>query len=167
VDAAARFAGEVQKLAPRAKVIPVWTTECEELDQPDACAGVGCFAGACWREFTAQFAPVADRFNFVAVLTLYRVLNRDLPRYASTGGWIKHALLSFAEMPPRREGRPVSPDRLIPVLQGWDVTEEERKAQIARSDETGTAGYILALTQIDQGWEPRLVKLPKQPGHPR
>src|SRR5262249_32866287 len=59
-DAAAKFVAAVGQLAPKATVIPVWTTECEEGDAETLCAGVGCFKGACWREFTAQLQPLAD-----------------------------------------------------------------------------------------------------------
>src|SRR5688572_3733224 len=38
-DASAKFVTEVQSLAPAAKIIPVWTTECEEEDMHNKCAG--------------------------------------------------------------------------------------------------------------------------------
>lgn len=161
-DAAARFAAAVGKLMPQAKIIPVWTTECEESDgeKNEACAGVGCFAGACWKEFTAQLMPVAEQFEALAALLPYRTFGKDLPRYGPTAGWVKQALGSFSEMPPKRQGQAVAVNRLIAVLQGWDVTFEEQNAQIRQSEEAGTAGYILALARIVQSWEPRIVKVP-------
>jgi hypothetical protein len=158
-DAAAKFVTEVQRVAPAAKIIPVWTTECEEEDKQGECAGVGCFSGACWREWTKQLMPLAERTESVAVLLTYKALNRDLPRYVTVSGWVTRALAAFGEMTTKREGRAISAARLIAVLQGWEVTEEEQRAQIARSEESNTAGYILALTKIAQDWEPRIVKL--------
>src|SRR5262249_42441253 len=41
-DAAAQFVAKVEKLAPNAKIIPVLTSECEEVDTKTLCAGVNC-----------------------------------------------------------------------------------------------------------------------------
>lgn len=158
-DAAARFANAVAAISPRSRVIPVWTTECEEMDREVFCAGVGCFAGLCWKEYTAQLMPVASRFNALGVLLLFRSFERDLPRYDSTGGWVKHALNSFVEMPPKWQGTAVPIKDLIPILQGWDVTAAEQQAQIRQSQEAGVGSYVMAVTPIDQGWEPRIVKV--------
>ena len=159
-DAAARFAGAVGKLIPQSRIIPVWTTECEEPDgaKDGACAGVGCFSGLCWKEYTTQLMPVANEFQTLGVLLPYRDFERDLLRYGSAAGWVKHALDSFVEMPPKRHGQAVSVGRLIAVLQGWDVTQEQRIHQIQQCEKAGAAGYVLALTKIEQGWEPRIVK---------
>jgi hypothetical protein len=163
-DAGARFATAVQQLAPEAKIIPVWTTECEQPDgaKDGPCAGVGCFAGACWKEFTAQLLPVTDRFDTLAVLLPYRAFERDLPRYGPPAGWVRHALHSLLELPPRHQGKPISTNRLIAVLQGWDLTSALQKAQISRSEEAGAGGHILALTRIEQSWEPRIVRTGKK-----
>ena len=158
-DAAARFASAVAALAPKSRIIPVWTTECEEMDKEVFCAGVGCFAGLCWKEYTAQLMPVASRFNALGVLLLYRSFGRDLPRYGSSGGWVKHALNSFVEMPPKCQGTAVAIKNLVPILQGWDVTLGEQQAQIRQSQQAGTGSYVMAVSKIDQGWEPRIVKI--------
>lgn len=158
MDAAARFVVEVQKFHPAAKVIPVWATECEELDRGSACAGVGCFSGACWKVWTAQLMPLIEKAERIAVLLPYKSLDRDLPRYGSPAGWVSHALRLFREMPPRREGRAIPADRLIAVLQGWGLTPAEHRAQIEHSDQAGSAGHILAVAPIDQSWEPRIVR---------
>ena len=156
-DAAARFVAEVKKLLPEAKIIPVWAPECEEHDLDGLCAGVGCFKGTCWREFTAQLMPLAQEAGIIGALLPYRDFQRDLPIYGPSAGWIKHALASFSEMPPKRNGTSIPTSRLIAVLQGWDVTPEQIKAQITRSDEAGAAGYVVSLMKIDQSWEPRIV----------
>jgi hypothetical protein len=160
-DAAARFTRAIQELRPQAKVIPVWVTECDEEDgtQDGLCAGVGCFAGLCWKEYTRQLMPVAGHFKQLGVLAIYRALGKDLARYGAQAGWVKHALASFVEMPPRRDGTPVAVNRLIPVLQGFDVTLDEQQAQILRAREAGASGYVMALNRIDSSWEPRIVKV--------
>jgi hypothetical protein len=155
-DAAARFVTEVKKLAPASKVIPVWSTECEEQDAQDRCAGVGCFKGACWREYTAQLTPLAQAADTIAALVPYKDFKRDLPRYGPKAGWITHAVGSFSEMPHRYAADGIPPNRIIPVLQGWEVTTEEIHAQIARCKECGVAGCVVSFMKIDQSWEPRI-----------
>jgi len=81
-DAAARFVAAVRLLAPKSKIIPVWMTECEEQDREKLCAGVGCFAGACWREWIAQLMPLAEEAETIAVLATWRALS------ATPAGWI-------------------------------------------------------------------------------
>jgi len=158
-DAAARFTKAVAALQPEARVIPVWTTECEEMDKQELCAGVGCFAGLCWKEYTAQLTPLASSAEHLGVLLPFREMGRDSARYGSAGGWAKQALQSFSEIPPKWKGTAVTADRLIPILQGWNVTEAERKDQLRLSQEAGSTSYVIARKRIDQGWEPRLVKI--------
>jgi hypothetical protein len=164
-DAAARFAKAVAVLAPESRVIPVWTTECEEMDKQQLCAGVGCFAGLCWKEYTAQLMPLALGFEHLAVLLPFRDMGRDSARYGSAGGWAKQALKSFSELPLRWQGAAVTADRLIPILQGWNVTEAERRDQIRLSQEAGSTGYVIAVKKIDQGWEPRILSRTRTTGN--
>jgi hypothetical protein len=157
-DAAAKFVAAVGKLAPGAAIIPVWTTECEEQEKEHACAGVGCFPGSCWREYTAQLMPVARESPTLAALCLYRAFGRAAPRYGGEAGWVVQALRSFVEMPPQRGGQPVAVQRVLAVLQGWDVTPAQREAQVRRCREAGARGYVMALTRIEQSWEPRIFR---------
>ena len=158
-DAAARFAKAVAALEPKSRVIPVWTTECEAMDKENLCANVGCFAGLCWKEYTAQLMPLASNFEHLGVLLPFRDMGRDLPRYGSAGGWAKQALKSFSELPPRWQGAAVTANRLIPILQGWNVTEAERRDQIRLCQEGGSTSYVMAVKKIDQRWEPRILKV--------
>jgi len=132
-DAAARFVRAARGLAPKARIIPVWTSECEEQDREQECAGVGCFRGLCWKEYTAQLMPVASEADTLAALLPYRALGRDLPRYGAPAGWIGQALRSFSEMPPRHQGSAIPAGRLIAVLQGWEVSPEQVRAQWSRA----------------------------------
>ncbi|MGE3778086.1 MAG: hypothetical protein AB7F89_12940, partial [Pirellulaceae bacterium] len=126
-DAAARFVEAVSKLAAESEIIPVWTTECEEHDgmQDGLCAGVGCFQGICWKAYTRQLAPLAEGSKQLGVLLPFRAFERDLPLYGDKAGWIRHALASFQSMPPRHGGKSIAAQRLVCVLQGWDVTASE------------------------------------------
>ena len=158
-DAAAEFVAEIKKLSPDAKIIPVWVTECEEHDKEELCAGVACFQGACWREWTAQLLPVAAEAETVGALLPYRAFQRDLPRYGPDAGWIKQALESFSVMPARYKAAGVPVQRLVAVLQGWDVTPEQVAAQVAQADAAGAAGYVVSHMKLNQDWEPRIVKV--------
>ncbi len=164
-DAAARFVAAVQKLFPGSEIIPVWTTECEEHDMAKgaACHGVPCFTGVCWYAYTEQLMPVARASRILAALLPYRAFGRDDPRYGPPAGWVRHALATFAQMPPRRKGEAIPAERIVAVLQGWDVTSKERQAQIQRAREAGARGYVLAEMEIQQGWEPRIVKVQPTP----
>lgn len=159
-DAAARFTAAVARLSPSAEIIPVWTTECEEHETPKGqpCDGVPCFTGACWNTWTEQLMPLAKERNTLAVLAPYRDFQRDQPRYGTEAAWVKAAVASFAEMPPKRKGAAIAANRVVTILQGWDVTPEQRQAQIDRTREAGARGYVVAEMKIEQGWEPRIVK---------
>lgn len=161
-DAAAKFVVEVEKLMPGANVIPVWTTECAEHDGPKgaACDGVGCFKGACWKEYTAQLMPLARVSERIGVLLPLRDFPAPLSRTGHHGEWQEYALKSFGEIVPARGGQAIPANRLIAILQGWDASRAQQQTQIRRSEQAGVGGYILALAKLDQSWEPRLFTLP-------
>jgi hypothetical protein len=162
-NAAARFVAAVGRLAPESRIVPVWTTECEEHDgaKDGFCAGVGCFKGICWKAYTKQLTPLAQQSDTIGVLLPYQDLGRDMPIYGRPAGWITHALETFQQMPLVNNAQPIPAQRLIAVLQGWDVTDEQIETQIARAQESGAAGYVVSHTRIEQSWEPRIVKRDK------
>ena len=157
-DAAAQFVAAVQKATRIPRVIPVWATECEAHDKQTLCAGIGCFEGLCWKESTKQLTPLAERAEPIALLLPFRAFDRDLPTYRDRAGWIREAIELMQTQPIRHRGTPVPPERLISVLQGWDVTHREVMAQIAQSQLAGAGGYIISQISIDQSWEPRVVR---------
>ena len=61
-------------------------------------------------------------------------------------------------MPARYETRGVAANRIVTVLQGWDVTPGQVQAQIARSTESGAGGFLVSRVRIEQGWEPRILR---------
>ena len=160
-DAAAQFVAAVKKLSPESEVIPVWVTECEEHDgaKDGFCAGVGCYKGICWKAWMEQLRPLAKQSERIAVLLPFRELGRDIRLYGDKAGWVRHGLESFQKMPAWHGAEPVPVRRLIAVLQGWDVSQAEIKAQQKHADEAGAEGYIVSRTEIDQTWQPRLYKV--------
>ena len=159
-DAPAEFVAALQELLPQSQVIPVWTTECEEHDgaQDGLCAGVGCYNGICWKAYTQQLMPVAKQNQTLGVLLPYRAFDRDLPVYGEPAGWIPHAVKSFEAMPVRHHGTAIQPARLIAVLQGWDVTDVQVAQQVAAAKSAGVFGFLISYAEIEQSWEPRIVK---------
>ena len=157
-DAAAKFVAAVKQLAPGAEVIPVWITECEAHDRDGLCAGVSCFSGTCWREWTAQLMPLAAEARTLAALVPYRAFRRDLPVYEQPAGWVSRSLAFFRDMPARYKTNGVPASRLIAVVQGWDVSQVQIEAQLTRAVEVGAAGIVVAYGEIEQAWEPHLFK---------
>ncbi len=158
-SAPAKFVQAVAALVPGCEVIPILTTECEQEDKADVCAGVGCYEGICWKAWSRQLAaldPVAPR---IGVACFYREFGRDLPRYGGEAAWIATALDSFSAMPPQRGGTAISAHRLIAVVQGWNVTSEQVAAQLDVARRAGAAGTLLLAGAVDQSWEPRTCKL--------
>ncbi|MEO2017144.1 MAG: hypothetical protein ABGZ53_22545 [Fuerstiella sp.] len=159
-DAANLFVDAVSKAAPGSKVIPVWTTECEKHDgRPNGlCAGVGCFEGICWKASVRQLAPLEQSLDNIAVLVPYKEFQRDLPIYGEQAGWIRHAVESFVKMPVLHGSQPIRASRLMTVLQGWNVDDDEIAQQIRVATQAGVCGYVVALNELNQSWKPKLVR---------
>lgn len=157
-DAAAQFVEAVAKAAHVPRVIPVWATECEAHDKQTLCAGVGCYEGLCWKESVKQLTPLAERREPLALLLPFREFERDLPIYPDRAGWVREAIELMQTQPARHRGTPVPPDRLIAVLQGWDVSHREVMAQIAQARLAEAGGFVVSQVPIDQSWEPRILK---------
>jgi hypothetical protein len=154
-EGAANFVAVVQRMVPGSDVVPVWATECEAQDRETLCGGVGCYGGACWREWTAQLMPVAAVSPLLGVLATYRVLHRDLPVYKEPAAWVARAVAFFKDMPARYQKEGVAANRLLAIVQGWDVTPAQLDAQMAQAHQAGVKGVVVAYAAIDQGWEPR------------
>ncbi|MFK7735031.1 MAG: hypothetical protein AB8B50_03320 [Pirellulaceae bacterium] len=159
-EAAALFVDAIQKAVPESEVIPVWTTECELHDgHPDGlCAGVGCFKGICWKAYTRQLMPVAETSRRIGVLAIYKQFQRDLPIYGETeASWVGFAVKTFQDMPPRHNGQAVPASRIVAVVQGWDVSEQEIEAQKKAARKAGAKGVVVAFDKIEQSWSPKVV----------
>jgi len=157
--APAQFVKRVQETHPDLECIPVWATECEAHDKDGMCAGVGCYNGACWREWSKQLEPLAKTMPHLGVLLTYKELERDLPIYKEPAGWINKAIGAFDTESTRFQHPSVKPNRLVGILQGWDTSTEEIKAQIRQTEKSNTHGYILSNINISTQWEPRIFHM--------
>jgi hypothetical protein len=141
-DIAARFVGQIARAVP---VIPVWTTECEPADLPDAergtrlCGDVPCARGACPKFFAAQWtALTATHRGPVALLALRREFGRADP------AWIDAAADSLDPAFPR--------ERLWLVVEPPDAAAARALAARIRA-----AGIVVAQARVDQSYEPRIM----------
>lgn len=157
-EAAAQFIEAVQRATKISQVVHVWTTDCEAHDKQTLCAGVGCYAGLCWKEWTRQLMPLSERSPSLALLLPFQLFERDLPVYGDRAGWLREVVELMAVQPRRHGGQAIAPRRLIAVLQGWDVTQREVMAQIAQAQAAGVGGLIVVRHPIEQSWEPRVVR---------
>jgi hypothetical protein len=67
-----------------------------------------------------------------------------VPLWGAEAGWVGAVLRRYHERD--------SAQRLISVLQGWDVTDAELAAQIAQSEAGGSAGTLVCGAVIDQSF---------------
>ena len=156
-DAAARFVQEVQAMVPQSRVIPVWVTECEEADTvaDGACHGVGCYRGACWREFDKQWAPLRAAVPQVALLLPYRAFRRDLPRFGAEAGWVSFAIEHLRTRERERHARELPGSVLLAVVEGWSA-DAVVAAQHAHARAAGVTDVLVARSPIEQSFVPRV-----------
>jgi hypothetical protein len=161
----AKFLRDVGALIPNKPVVPVWCIECEDVDQKQHprstgyCGGVGCYPGLCWKEYTRQLTPISSE-NTIAIAAMSREFRRTNQAVYANQPWLMFATRTFQELVPRHGGQSIPPNRLVAVIQGWNVSDSEIDAQIAAANAIGLKGFVLALEPIDQSWEPKLVKVP-------
>jgi hypothetical protein len=102
--------------------------------------------------------PVADEAPLIGVLGLYKEFGQNTAAYKEPAGWIRQAIHGFALMPPKHGGRAIEPQRLMMVVQGFDVTADELAAQIRQAEDAGAAGILVAYAKIDQSWQPQMFQ---------
>jgi hypothetical protein len=164
-EAAADFVRAVQAMLPAARVVPVWVTECEEDDtvEDGACHGVGCYHGACWREFDRQWAPLRAAAEPIALLLPYRAFGRDLPRFGATAGWVRFAIEHLRAREAAMHQRELPGSMLVAVLQGHGERDAmpDVEAQVRQAAAAGVTDVLIARTPIEQAIEPRLRRATK------
>lgn len=160
-DVAARLVAEVARTLPGKTVVPVWVTECETQDLPEAkngtglCGGVGCARGDCWPRYVRAWNPLVKATNGPIALAVWsETFQRDATK------WPEESLALF-QTPPR-EGTMLRSARTIAVIQAWGKPEPVMNATFDRVKRTG-AGWVFALDPVDQSWEPRSVRVPQTP----
>ena len=161
---AARFVAEVGKLAPGLEVIPIWTTECEAEDLPadklskgawgtGYCGGVECLA-TCRKRYAEQWTALhADRAGPTGLLLLHKEFGRDRAEYGGPADWIAQGV-GYAE---KAGAKPVLPDRLWLVVQGYGVSAADEAAARRVARKLGPRAVLVARTPLDQSFEPRVV----------
>lgn len=152
-DAAARFVAGVQTLVPASLVIPVWVTECEEADTTadGACHGVGCYHGACWREFDRQWVPLRDHCSHIALCLTWRTFGRDLPRYDDQAGWVAFASAHLRERAKSHHGGELAATRLVAI-----VDDDGTGKGVAMARAAGITAILVLRVGIDATFQPRL-----------
>jgi hypothetical protein len=148
------FLTELRRRLPGRTLIPVITDECEigfvmdGVDSPDEilgeCHGVPC--RPCSTDYQPRFIDALRGEPRVGLLSFYKLWRRNVPLWGEEAGWVRAVLRRYRERDPSQ--------RLLSVLQGWDVTQAELAAQIAQSAAGGSAGYLVAGTPIDQSFWP-------------
>ena len=165
-DVAGRFVAEVRKRAGDKTVIPVWTTECEEVDLPadkhqgrpgtGLCGTVGCATGACPQVFARQWSALASGHDGpICLLALHTALQRTQKEFGGGPGWVTNAIAYLDKTLPANGGKVISTARL------WAVVEDTSNAEgvTAREQATnaGVGAVIVARAKIDQSYEPRMI----------
>jgi hypothetical protein len=159
-DVAAKFIAEISKRAAGKALIPVWTTECEEVDLPPdknrgrpgtgLCGSVGCATGACPDAFTRQWSALASAHDGpIGLLALQTAFQRTQKQFGGGPGWVTNAIAYLNQTVPANGGKSVSADRL------WVVVEDASAREVAAK--VGVGAVIVARTKIDQSYEPRMI----------
>jgi hypothetical protein len=167
-DIAARFIAKVAALAPGKQIIPVWTTECELQDlalvkqhpptwSTGYCGSVDCL-DYCFARFTEQWhAMQHSQRGPVALLALHKEFRRNRTEYGGTAGWINHVVGYVS----RKELKSPADSKLWVVIQGFGVEAEEETAARRAAAEVGVDTVLVARIQIDQSYEPRVIRIPQ------
>ena len=166
-DVAARFLTEVRKIIPGKEVIPVWMTECEEIDLPQKlrgslattglCGSVPCAANTCPKVFAQQWSSLVNEENAaVGVLALQTELERSRAPY-SPASWVPAAVEYLDSIPPTYGGKALPHDRLWVVVQGYGVSAAEQAAARTAAVQVNPASVLVAMTHLDQSYASRLV----------
>ncbi|HKS37498.1 MAG TPA: hypothetical protein VJW76_09935 [Verrucomicrobiae bacterium] len=165
-DVAVRFIAEVRNRVGDGAVIPVWTTECEEVDLPPdkhqgrpgtgLCGTVGCATGACPEVFTKQWSALASGHDGpIGLLALHTALQRTQKEFGGGPGWATNTIEYLDKTVPTHGGKSVLPKRLWMVVEGLRQDEEATGREAAAK--AGVAAVIVARVRIEQSYEPRML----------
>jgi hypothetical protein len=166
-DVAARFTAEVRKRVGDKAVVPIWATECAEVDLPSdknqgrpgtgLCGTVGCATGACSEVFTRQWtALTSGNDRPVGLLALHTALRRTRREFGGGPLWVTNAVAYLDQTLPAHGGKSISPQRLWVVVEGLQPAEEATSRELAAK--TGVGAVIVARSRIDQSYEPRMLR---------
>lgn len=167
-DAAAKFLNELSRRFPGRQFVPVWVTECEEADLPAAqrltgrstglCGSVPCARGTCPRAFTAQWeALVQGHEGPIGLLALHRQFERHGSLYEPPTAWVTGPVAYLDDVLAEQRAQPVPHQRL------WLIAEPEESGELTAARGaacvTGVSVVWIALTQLEQSYEPRIIRV--------
>lgn len=163
----ARFVSEVRSRVGDKTVIPVWTTECSDVDLPPKhhggqpgtgfCGNVSCAHSACAEVFSAQWSFLASpSTNPVALLATHTSLRRTQPEFGGGPAWFTNAITYINQTLPAHRAVPPAPETLWAVVDGRDPSNETTAREAARAAKI--SGFVSARIQIDQSYEPKMIK---------
>ena len=163
---AARFVSEVRNRAGEKPVIPVWTTECSEVDLPPEkhqgrpgtgfCGTVGCTMGACPQIFSLQWSALAsEQKEPMGLLTVHTALQRTQAEFGGGPGWVTNAIGYVDQTVPKNGGKAISSDRLWVVIDGSQKAPESIARNLAAN--AGVGAVIVARAKIDQSYQPQMI----------
>lgn len=169
-DVAARWLARVKSFVPDHVVIPVWTTECEEIDlssdkrsggkSTGLCGDVGCATSSCPKEFSKQWRALCESHSGpIGVLLTESEFNRQGPFYGPPGAWIARGVDYLDRTAPQHGAAALPHERLWLVVQGDHETMRHDEA--ARRDlaaKIGAGMVLVARTRLDQSYEPRILR---------
>jgi hypothetical protein len=152
------FIDTVKAKLPRLKITPVLCPECEQgvemssVASPDAvtgyCHSINC-SDPCGSIYYPGLIRALGPLDRVGLLCAYKALRRDLPLYGETAGWIAANIARYGQHGDVR--------KLLAVIQGWDVSTDEIKAQLYLVSKANVRGYILSLLPLDNSYRPVAV----------
>ena len=168
-DVAARFVEAVRTLAPGKSVIPVWTTECEDIDLPAKLAPGGrstglsgdvpCANATCPKVFTKQLSAVLAQYDGpIGVLALQSELERDVA-HGHPADFAPRAMNYLATVPPKHGGAAIEHQRLWLVIQGRGLSPEKQVMAYQAAAKLGAGAVFQSLVPLDQSYEPQIVKV--------
>jgi hypothetical protein len=166
-DVAARFLADLRKLAPGKSVVPVWTTECEDIDLPPHLAPGGkstglsgtvpCASATCPKAFTKQLMATLDAYDGpLGVLALQGELERDAA-HGAPGSFAPRAVNYLDTVLTKNAGAAIAHERLWLVIQGRDLSPADATAARQAAAKLGPGGIFQALVPLDQSFEPRVI----------
>jgi len=168
-DAAARFVKKVSELAPGKQIVPIWMTECEELDLPadkarggittGLCGSVACAHGTCPKAFRKQWTALVNSHRGpIGLLATQEACGRDAEFYGSPTGWIPAAVNYLDRTPVSADGQGLPHDRLWLVVQAAVKGNAGELASRAEARQLRPHAIVAARVTLDQSYEPRIIK---------
>lgn len=166
-DVAAHFVSEVHKRVGDKMVVPVWTTECSEVDLPSSknggrpstgfCGTVGCAHSACAEIFSAQWTALrTNNISPIALLATHTSFNRLNPDLGGGPTWVTNAIAYVNSTLASQQAKPTSPDHLWVVIDGQSNADATKAREAAA--QSGVSGVIVSKIKIDQSYEPRMLR---------